>query len=321
MKMKNSIRIATRGSKLAIVQTNLVINLLKKIDRSLDFQVIKVKTSGDNDTSNPLFMMDRRGIFEKEVNEYVLSGRADFAVHSIKDVPTDLTENLIIASIPKRESPNDVLITRDKILLKDLPSGSKIGTSSLRRAVQLKNIRSDLEIIPIRGNVETRIGKVMSQDFDGIILAEAGIKRINLKEHITQKFNIKKFLPAPGQGALAIVTLKDNHNMINILKKISHHDTELAITAERSLIKQLEGGCRFPIGAIALVDKNKKDTMTIYAKIFSADGKKSITYSLSGNKYDPVTLGKQLGKHLLSLGAKELSLGWEKGLDDWNKRK
>lgn len=325
-------QIGTRGSKLALAQTAIVTKSLAKFYKNIQFEICTIKTKGDLD-KKPLFMMDRKGIFEREINEAVIHNRIDFAIHSIKDVPSELPPELVIAAILKREKPNDVLISKDDLTLNLLPSGSVIGTSSLRRAVQLKILRNDINVTPIRGNVETRINKVKNGEFDAIVLAEAGLKRLKISDMISEKFRIHEFVPAPGQGAIAVVCKRKNLGLRKILSKIDDKFSRISITAERSLLDKIESGCRFPIGAIAYITKNKstktekdllsvtdyeKDRLILYAKLFSSDGTKSIELKLDGDISKPKQIGKKMANLLIKHGALELSNGWEDALSEWN---
>ncbi|MFL6454227.1 MAG: hydroxymethylbilane synthase, partial [Nitrososphaeraceae archaeon] len=234
-------RVGTRGSRLAIAQTQITLSALRKTNPLINFEPITISTRGDID-KRPIFTIDQKGIFEKEVNEAVIKGRVDFAVHSLKDIPSDLSDKLTIASIPKRAKPNDVLVNKKKIKLRDLPTGSLIGTSSLRRAIQIMRKRSDLNIKPIRGNVETRVNKSVIGDFDAIVLAEAGLTRLNMRDVIAERFSIKDFLPSPGQGAIAIVCRSDDLELIKILRSIEDPGSRAEIDAERSLLTRIQGG-------------------------------------------------------------------------------
>src|SRR5918911_5353856 len=246
-----TILVGTRGSRLAIAQTEIALVALRKAHPQVRFEVIPISTKGDVD-KRPLFTLDEKGIFEKEVNEAVKQGIVDFAVHSLKDIPSDLSDNLSVACIPKRASPNDVLVTDNGQKLKDLAPGSVVGTSSLRRAVQLTKTRPNLNVRPIRGNVETRVKKVISGEYDAVVLAEAGLTRIGMKDVIIERFSVREFVPAPGQGAIAIVCRKDDKALIDMLKQIEDPRSRAEVMAERALIKKVEGGCRFPLGAVAV---------------------------------------------------------------------
>jgi len=241
--------IGTRGSKLSLAQTNWVISELQKENKDSEFEIKTITTKGDTD-SRALFTIDQKGIFEKEIDKAVAEKEVDFAVHSLKDVPSDISELLTIACIPRRESANDVLITKEGYNLKTIPSGAVIGTSSLRRAVQVSRIRQDVVVKPVRGNIETRINKVTDGKFDAIILAEAGISRLGLDvKHSV--LSTKDFPPSPGQGALAIVCRADDEKTISMLKKIEDPKSRTEIEAERALSEYVESGCRFPVGALA----------------------------------------------------------------------
>lgn len=311
-----TIRVGTRGSRLAVAQTELALGALRKAHPGSKFEILTISTRGDVD-KRPLFTMDAKGIFEKEVNEAVKKGEVDFAVHSLKDVPSDLSPELVVACIPKRASPNDVLVNDKKQRLSELAEGSLVGTSSLRRAVQLMKTRPDLKVRPIRGNVETRVKKVISGEYDAVVLAEAGLTRIGMKDVIVERFKVDEFVPAPGQGAIAIVCRKDDTRTAEMLRSIEDPVSRAEITAERALIEKVEGGCRFPLGAVAIA---RDDKITLYASIFSADGAKNIKIKTSGSAKDPERLGKRVADELLSQGAAELAEGWRTAVEEWNKK-
>ena len=271
---------------------------------------------GDIKRNKFLFSVNEKGIFEKEVDKAVLEERADFAVHSIKDIPTELDGDLVIASIIKRESPNDVLIGKSKMKLKQLPKNSRVGTSSLRRAVQIKRKNPDVTVIPIRGNVESRVKKCINGTFDALVLAEAGLKRLELSDQIIQKFSYLEFVPAPGQGAIGIVCRKDNKKVLGILQKVEDKSTRYAIDAERSLIQYLNAGCRFPVGAIAIPNLRTK-RITLHASVFSADGSQSINLKKSDVISNAVKIGKELANDLLSRGAGDFAHEWREALEKW----
>ena len=311
-----TIRVGTRGSRLAIAQTEIALVALRKAHSQVRFEVIPISTKGDVD-KRPLFTLDEKGIFEKEVNEAVKQGDVDFAVHSLKDIPSDLSDDLSVACIPKRASPNDVLVTDNGQKLKDLVPGSVVGTSSLRRAVQLTKTRPDLNVRPIRGNVETRVKKVISGEYDAAVLAEAGLARLGMKDVIAQRFSIRDFVPAPGQGAIAIVCRRDHTKLAGMLQQIEDRHSRTAVLAERALIRKIEGGCRFPVGAVAI---NKDDKITLYASVFSADGKQSIHVKKIGRASKPEELGFTVANMLVKQGAMDLAQGWRKAVDEWNKK-
>jgi hydroxymethylbilane synthase len=314
--MIKTVRVGTRGSRLAIAQTEIALAALRKVHPHVRFEVISISTKGDVD-NRPLFTLDEKGIFEKEVNEAVKQGKVDFAVHSLKDVPSDLSDDLSVACIPKRASPNDVLVTDNGQKLKDLAPGSVVGTSSLRRAVQLTKTRVDLNVRPIRGNVETRVKKVISGEYDAAVLAEAGLSRLGMKDVIVQRFSIRDFVPAPGQGAIAIVCRSDDAALADMLQQIEDRHSRIAVLAERALIRKVEGGCRFPIGAVAIINEDK---ITLYASVFSADGKQSIHIKKSGTATKPEQLGSSVANMLVKQGAMDLAEGWRRAVDEWNKK-
>ena len=282
----------------------------------MNCDIIRIKSMGDIKRNKFLFSVNEKGIFEKEVDKAVLEERADFAVHSIKDIPTELDGDLVIASILKRESPNDVLIGKSKMKLEQLPKNSRVGTSSLRRAVQIKRKNPDVTVIPIRGNVESRVKKCINGTFDALVLAEAGLKRLELSDQIIQKFSYLEFVPAPGQGAIGIVCRKDNKKVLGILQKVEDKSTRYAIDAERSLIQYLNAGCRFPVGAIAIPNLRTK-RITLHASVFSADGSQSINLKKSDVISNAVKIGKEMANDLLSRGAGDFAHEWREALEKW----
>ena len=308
-------KLGTRGSKLSLAQTNWVLEELKKTDSSLNFEIEKITTKGDTDT-RPLFTMEQKGIFEKEIDRAVAEKRVDFAVHSMKDVPSTLDPSLTIACVPKRESVNDVLITKDGYSLDSVPSGFVIGSSSLRRAVQISRKRPDLIVKPLRGNIETRINKVTQNQIDGIVLAKAGISRLSVdtKHTVLPK---DEFLPSPGQGALAIVCRSDNEETIQMLKKIEDSNSRTEVDAERSLSEHIDSGCRFPVGAYATI---KSNSLILKVGVYSMDGKKSILIEESGPIDNPFELGQKIGNELKSQGVSEIASNWREKLEEWNKQ-
>ena len=307
--------VGARGSKLSQAQTNWVISELQKKDSSLLFEFKTITTKGDTDT-RPLFAMEQKGIFEKEIDRAVFEKEVDFAVHSLKDVPSQLDENLIIACIPKREAINDVLITRDGFDIDSIPSNSVIGSSSLRRAVQITRKRPDLNVKPVRGNIETRINKVVDGKFDGVVLAQAGITRLGTSVKLS-KLSLDDFPPSPGQGALAIVCREDDSKTLEILQQIEDPKSRKEIEAERALSDSVDSGCRFPVGAFAISDSN---SLTLKVAVYSMDGKKSIILEKSDNIDNAIELGKSLGDELIDRGVSEIASNWREELEEWNKQ-
>jgi len=311
-----SIRVGTRGSRLAIAQTEIALAALRRAHPGVRFEVATISTKGDVD-KRPLFTMDEKGIFEKEVNEAVKKGEVDFAVHSLKDIPSDLSDELLVACIPKRASPNDVLVNDKGQKLKELAPGSVIGTSSLRRAVQLAKYRPDLNVRPIRGNVETRVKKVISGEYGAVVLAEAGLTRIGMKDVIVERFSVRDFVPAPGQGAIAIVCRRDDKALIKMLGQIEDPRSRAEVLAERALIKKVEGGCRFPLGAVAVTNGDK---ITLYASVFSADGSRNIKVKKVGRASEPEKLGDRVAGMMVKQGAMEMAEGWRRAVEEWNRK-
>ena len=279
-----------------------------------EYEIKTITTKGDTD-SRPLFTIDQKGIFEKEIDRAVAQKEIDFAVHSLKDVPSDLDENLIIASIPKRAAVNDVFISSDDSSLESIKEGAVIGTSSLRRAVQISRKRPDVIVKPIRGNIETRIKKASGENYDAIVLAQAGISRLGVDVKFSP-LTIDDFSPSPGQGAIAIVARADDSQTISMLKKIEDVDSRLEIEAERALSDFVDSGCRFPIGAYA---KSNGSEMTLSVRAFSVDGKKSLQVNKTGGKEDPKSLGKDAGEELCEKGVSDLALNWREKVEEWNK--
>ena len=307
--------VGARGSQLSLAQTNWVISELKKLNFDLEFEIKTIKTKGDTD-ARPLFTIDQKGIFEKEIDKAVAEHKIDFAIHSLKDVPSKLDENLVLACIPKREAINDVFISSDGTTLDTIKPGAVVGTSSLRRAVQVMRKRSDITVKPIRGNIETRIRKISDGNYDAIVLAQAGISRLGLDVKYTP-LSTEEFSPSPGQGALAIVSRADDFDTISMLKKIEDANSRLEIEAERALSDYVDSGCRFPIGAYA---QSNEMEMNLSVSAFSVDGKKSILVKKSGPKNDPASLGKRVGEELREKGVNDLALNWREKVEEWNKR-
>ena len=306
--------VGARGSQLSITQTNLVIEELKKANTDAEYEIKSITTKGDTD-SRPLFTIDQKGIFEKEIDRAVAQKEVDFAVHSLKDVPSQLDENLVLACIPKRETVNDVFISSDGSTLDSIKSGSVIGTSSLRRAVQVSRKRPDVIVKPIRGNIETRIKKASGEDYDAIVLAKAGITRLGVDVKYAE-LSTDDFAPSPGQGAIAIVARADDSKTIEMLKKIEDSDSRLEIEAERALSDFVDSGCRFPVGAYA---KSNGSEMTLTVTAFSVDGKQSLHVSKTGDKNNPKSLGQNTGEELCKKGVNDLALNWREKVEEWNK--
>ena len=307
--------IGTRGSQLSLTQTNWVVSEIKKKSPQTEFEIIPIKTQGDTD-ARPLFTINQKGIFEKEIDRAVAERKVDFAVHSLKDVPAELPENLVLACIPTREEANDVFITTDGSTLDTIKKGALIGTSSLRRAVQIIRVRPDVVVKPIRGNIETRIRKVHDGEFDGVVLAQAGISRLGLDVKF-QKLSIDTFPPSPGQGALGIVSRRDNVSLIELLQKIEDPETRNAVEAERSLSMFVDSGCRFPVGAFAHRDN---DRLKLKVIVYSIDGSKSIMVEKDSEISKANDLGKQIATELREKGIADIAKDWREKVEEWNNK-
>ena len=301
--MASELRIGTRGSQLALFQANWVKDQLVRTHPGLKVTLIKIKTTGDKIQDAPLAKIGGKGLFVKEIEEALIQRRIDLAVHSIKDVPTEFPKSLHLSVITKREDPRDVLISRNGTALKDLPQGAKIGTSSLRRQAQLLHFRNDLELIPLRGNLDTRLKKLITMNLDGIVLALAGVKRLGLEERISEIIPINISLPAIGQGALGIETRMDDRVVEDQIRFLNDPHSSIAVTAERAFLKKLEGGCQVPIAAFA---QKVGSTLQIDGLVGTIDGKRLIRHHLEGPIEEAEPLGTQLAEILLAKGAKEI---------------
>ena len=290
------IRISSRASKLALIQTDLVRKLLESLSPGIQCSVVRVTTKGDLNKSDFLYQAESKGLFTSEVENALLEGRADLAVHSLKDLPTQLREGLVVAAIPKRESPADALVAREKIMsIEDLPRGSTVGTSSLRRIAQLKLRRDDLECIPLRGNVETRIRKVKEGRIDAIIVACAGLNRLGLSDTISAVLPPKEFIPSPAQGALAVQIRTDDKELAELVMQIDDKNSRIAVETERLVLEALHGGCSIPLGVFSEIHDT---TITTHSILCGLDGKKytkrSITSTTNQAKIGAVELARQL---------------------------
>ena len=282
-------KVGTRGSRLAMVQTKHIISELSNItDEKVEIEIIK--TTGDKIKDSQLYQMDVKGIFTKELDKAVIEGSVDFAVHSLKDLPTEPAEGLEVVAVPLRESPREALVS--PYAWDEIPEGATIGTSSLRREAFSNHHKKNVNIKSIRGNVETRINKVISGEYQGAILAEAGIKRLKLEKHIKQVFPTKYFTPAAGQGALAIVAGEDN-DYKEILNKLNHKPSAQEAKAEKTVLEELGGGCQWPLGANACADGEK---LQLYAILLSREGKVISKAHTSGKLDEAWEIGSKAAK-------------------------
>ena len=297
------LRIGTRGSQLALFQANWVKEKLEQAHSRLRVTLVKIKTTGDKIQDAPLAKIGGKGLFVKEIEEALLAKRIDLAVHSIKDVPTEFPEDLHLSVITKREDPRDAFISREGIPLKDLFQGAKIGTSSLRRQAQLLHFRGDLQLIPLRGNLDTRLKKLKTLSLDGIVLACAGLRRLGLDGNITEILSTDISLPAIGQGALGVETRVGDEEVEERIKFLNDRDSSIAVTAERAFLKKLEGGCQVPIAAFGQIVGL---TLQIDGMVGTIDGKRLIRHHMEGPIEKAEAIGMELAEILLNKGAGEI---------------
>ena len=300
--MHNSLVIGTRGSQLALWQAQFIKNQLARHFPTLEVSLQIIKTTGDTIQNRSLVGLGK-GVFTKEIENALLTGTIDLAVHSLKDLPTELPEGLCIAAIPAREDPRDVLVTDTGLPLEGLPEGAKIGTTSPRRKAQLLYIRPDLQVVDVRGNIDTRLRKLHETDLDGIILAAAGIKRLLKPEIITQFFDPEQMVPAVGQGALAIEVREGDDRIEKLLLPLNNPEATAEITAERAVLENLGGGCQVPIGAHA---KHVDDELSLTGAVCHPDGTRRIMESATGTPNAAQHLGGIVAEKLRSSGATEL---------------
>jgi hydroxymethylbilane synthase len=296
-------KIGTRGSKLALAQSKWVKEKIEERHTDVRVELIRIKTTGDKILDSPLSKIGGKGLFVKEIEEALLNKHIHMAVHSMKDVPAELPDELMLCAFPEREDPRDAFISLKDKSIENLPKGSSLGTSSLRRAAQLLHIRPDLDIIALRGNVGTRLRKLESRDVRAIILAAAGLRRLGLEDRITSVIPSEQVLPAIGQGALGLEVRRSDHDTISLLDFLNHKPTEITVRSERAFLKQLEGGCQVPIAAFALLNSNKVHLRGMVAEL---DGSRVIRDEISGNMHQAEEMGINLAKRLLDAGAGDI---------------
>ncbi len=302
--MKKRLVLATRKSKLALAQSNWVRAKIQEAWPEVSVDLLQVTTKGDKIQDVPLAKVGGKGLFVKEIEEAMLDGRADIAVHSLKDVPTEIPEGLEVSIFPKREDYRDAFVSKSFGGMDELPEGATIGTSSLRRMAQLKNIRPDLRIESLRGNLDTRLRKLDQGDFDAIILAAAGLNRLGLSHRITSHIPPDVMLPAIGQGALGIEFRTDDHETRRILTVLHHHDTATCVSCERAFLIRLQGGCQVPIGALASLSPG--DSISITGLVADEKGVRMIKKSLSGSVEKAGELGLKLADLILDAGGRQI---------------
>jgi hydroxymethylbilane synthase len=298
------LKIASRASKLALVQSNYICNLLKNLSSNIEISIIEISTKGDRDKSDFLYKTDSMGFFTSEVENALLDGRADLAVHSLKDLPTACTEGLVVAAIPKRESVADALIASSQVAsIAALPAGATVGTSSLRRIAQLRKLRDDIKCVPLRGNVETRVSKVATGKVDAAVIACAGLNRLGLADKISAILPPQEFLPAPAQGALAVQIRTDDNELGELVLKLDDKQSRIAVEAERAILSSMHGGCSIPLGVYSQISG---DNMIIDAVISDVKGDKYIKRSINGHINQANVFAEKLAQELLTSGGREI---------------
>lgn len=299
--------VGSRQSPLALTQTEQTIAALRALAAkhgiACDFEVRKIVTKGDRILDVTLSKVGGKGLFVKEIEQALLDREIDFAVHSMKDMPAALPEGLVIGCIPEREDPRDAFIARSGWTLKTLPLGAKLGTSSLRRSSQLKHLRPDLVVEPLRGNINSRLKRLSDGDFDAIVLASAGLRRMGWEDRIVETVPADTCIPAVGQGALALECREDDEELLRLLRLYHDERTARTVTAERSFLATLNGGCQVPIGAHATLDPSGR-TITLTGFVGTPDGETMLRESAAGD--DPAALGSALGRSLMRRGAEAI---------------
>jgi hydroxymethylbilane synthase len=299
----SKVRIATRGSKLALWQANHVKSGLEKANPGIEVELLVLKTKGDKILDVALAKVGGKGLFVKEIEEALLDGRAEIAVHSMKDVPTELPPQLELAATDVREDVRDALFAREAAGLDDLPQGAKVGTSSLRRQAQLLHHRPDFEIVSIRGNVDTRLRKLQDENLDAVVLAAAGVKRLGYAERVTEYLPVEVSLPATCKGSLGIEIRRDDDQTRGLIEPFVHRPTAVAVTAERAFLKTLEGGCQVPIAGLAIVEGGR---VKMEGLVGSVDGRRIIRERIEGSEKEAEELGVQAATAILDRGGREI---------------
>lgn len=296
---RRCIVVGSRSSLLALKQTREIIEGLVRISPACRFEIKKIKTKADIFKDLSIATSGSVGIFTKELNNALIKKEIDMAVHSMKDLPASLPRALVISCVPERSSPFDALISKDSLKLKELPKAAKVGTSSPRRKAFVLYLRDDLTVMPIRGNIDTRLKKLDSKDFDGIILAQAALIRLGLEHRISEVLKNRDFLPQAGQGALAVVTRRGDVMLKELLRKLNHKDSYIEVMAEKAFLSELGGGCQLPVGILA---KIKGNSIKIMATILTADGKKKFSKNIQGKASEALILAKRLAREFKKEG-------------------
>jgi len=302
-KIKNNLKIGTRGSGLALTQTNWVAGLIRKRFPELTVEIIVIKTTGDIMQDVSLVQIGGKGVFVKEIEEALLNGRIDLAVHSMKDVPAEIPAGLEIAITPEREDPRDVLISRGNVKVEEMSRGARIGTGSLRRGYQLLNSLPDIEIVPLRGNLDTRIKKIETDNLAGVIVAASGLKRMGWAERVSQYLSVEFMLPAVGQGVLGLELRSQDHETRAAVSFLNHETTWLEVGAERAFLKRLGGGCQLPIAAYGKIQGNQ---LLVRGLVGGMDGQVMLRDEVCGPLTSGQALGETLADKILARGARAL---------------
>jgi hydroxymethylbilane synthase len=301
MGSSTTIRLGTRASALARWQAEWVAALLEELGTTVE--LIPISTTGDRDQRGPIGTLGGQGVFTKEIQRALLDDRIDLAVHSLKDLPTDPVNGLTLTAVPERETVRDALICREETSLADLPKGAKVGSGSMRRRSQLLHQRPDLEVADIRGNVDTRLSKLDEGQYDAIVLAEAGLKRLGLAERVTELIALEVMLPAIGQGALGLEARSEDDDARAVLAPLDHAETHQAVVAERTLLATLQGGCLAPIAAWA---RSEEGVLILTGRVLSVDGSRCIEAVEESTDRDGESLGREVARRLLDQGAADL---------------
>ncbi len=297
------LRVGTRGSALALTQTRQMIGRLKKIFPELKVEEVIIRTKGDEILDAALHEVGGKGLFVKEIEEALLDGRIDAAIHSLKDLPSEFPEGLTLGAVPEREAPWDVLVSRNGESIRNMAPGARIGTSSLRRRAQLKRYRSDLEVVDLRGNVDTRLRKVADGDVEGAILAAAGLNRLGHGERATESLAPELMLPAVGQGALAIEIRQRDAQTADLFASLDHLPTRQAVLAERGVMARLEGGCQVPLAAFA---EERGGLLHLRGLVASLNGERVVEAEERGDPVEAGLIGEKVAERILELGGAEI---------------
>jgi hydroxymethylbilane synthase len=301
--MARRLKIGTRGSKLALWQATWVKNALEKAFPSEPIDLEIIKTRGDKITDVPLAQVGGSALFVKELEQALQDKRIDIAVHSMKDMPSRIADGLAIGAVPEREAPWDILVSKGNRSFEELPAGARIGTSSLRRQAQLLSARPDLAMVSLRGNLDTRIRKLDTEDMDAIVVAAAGVKRLDFDDRISEYLDPTLLLPAVGQGALCIEIRENDPEAARRTAVLDHPDTHIAVRAERAFLRKLGGSCQVPMAALGTLEQDK---LTLQGLVAALDGKRILRETLTGPTDDPETLGSKLGESLIAQGADDI---------------